>query len=410
MRLLRNPEVKRLLLILSALLVLFTLLAYVVATVSLRSYAEPLLQHQATMIGIITRHYPEAERDIIHSLSEPDADATERGEDLLLRYGYSDNLLAEAAPMRSHLRAQLILYISLTIIVFIALVAIFLVFLSRRYRTVRELNDYGSRIAGGEQALDIRDNGEGEFSILKNEIYKITTMLKEQSSTLKRDKLKLVDSIADISHQLKTPLTSLSMLTDLLMSEPPEEMRAEFLERIRSQLNRMEWLVSSLLTLSKLDAGTITMKHESYPISSLIHRALDTLAIPIEARQLQITVNGDPEAEITGDLEWTAEALINILKNGIEHTPEHGSIDIRWESNPIYTRITISDSGIGIDPQDLPYIFNRFYKGKNAGKDSVGIGLAMAHELVKRQGGDITVTSSSETGTSFFITFYKKII
>jgi len=200
------------------------------------------------------------------------------------------------------------------------------------------------------------------------------------------------------------------MLTDLLMSEPPEEMRAEFLERIRSQLNRMEWLVSSLLTLSKLDAGTITMKHESYPISSLIHRALDTLAIPIEARQLQITVNGDPEAEITGDLEWTAEALINILKNGIEHTPEHGSIDIRWESNPIYTRITISDSGIGIDPQDLPYIFNRFYKGKNAGKDSVGIGLAMAHELVKRQGGDITVTSSSETGTSFFITFYKKII
>lgn len=407
----RNPEVKRLLLIMAALLVAFALLSYMIAALSLRSFAGPLMQHQAAYIGIVARHYPESERDVIRLLTEPDAEAVSQGEMLLRQYGYDvDELLLDTSLMRSQSRIQPLLYVGMTILDSVVLAAVFLLFLSRRYRTVSELNEYAGRIAGGQQTLDIRDNGEGEFSILKNEIYKITTMLREQSATLKRDKLKLADSIADISHQLKTPLTSLSVLTDLLMDGPSEEMRAEFLERIRSQLDRMEWLVSSLLTLSKLDAGTITMKREPYPVSRLIQRTLDTLAVPIETRQLEISVSGDPAAEITGDLEWTAEALINILKNGIEHTPERGRIDISWETNPIYARITITDSGSGIDAQDLPYIFNRFYKGKNAGKDSVGIGLAMAHEIVKRQNGDITATSNPGKGTSFFITFYKQTV
>jgi len=407
----RNPEVRRFLLVLSALLIFFALLSYAVSVVSLRSYVKPLLEHQAAYIGIVTQHYPEAEQDVIHLLAEPNADAIRQGKQLLQRYGYaSDEMLLDTSILRSQSRTQLLLYVSMTIIVFIALVTVFLIFLSRRYRTVSELNDYAVRIASGEQSLDIRDNGEGEFSILKNEIYKITTMLREQSATLKRDKLKLADSIADISHQLKTPLTSLSMMTDLLMDEPSEKMRAEFLERIRSQLDRMEWLVASLLKLSKLDAGTIIMKREPFAVSSLIRRVLDTLAIPIETRQLQVHVENGPDVEIIGDLEWTAEAVINILKNGIEHTPEHGLIRIAWEANPIFTRITIADNGQGIDAQDLPYIFNRFYKGKNAGKDSVGIGLAMAHEIVKRQNGDITVRSAPGAGTSFFITFYQKHI
>jgi signal transduction histidine kinase len=410
MRLTHNPEVKKLLLIMSALLVLFALFACAVATVSLRASAKPLLQHQAALIGLVAQHYPDAERDIIRLLSEPDDDAARRGEQLLLRYGYGMDKLLDTTLLRRQSRTLLLMYVSMTILVSLTLVAVILLFLSRRYRTVRQLNEYAGRIASGEQALDIRDNGEGEFSILKNEIYKITTMLKEQSATLQRDKRKLADSIADISHQLKTPLTSLSMMTDLLMEEPAEEIRAEFLERMRSQLDRMEWLVASLLKLSKLDAGTIIMRREPFPVSSLIHRALDTLAIPIETRQIQVTADGDPDVEIIGDLEWTAEAVINILKNGIEHTPEQGNIHIGWESNPIYTRITITDSGSGIDAQDLPYIFNRFYRGKNAGKDSVGIGLAMAHEIVKRQNGDITVKSMPGTGTSFYITFYKKHI
>lgn len=283
-------------------------------------------------------------------------------------------------------------------------------FNKKRYRKLDELSAYLHRICSGEYSLDIRDNEEGELSILKNEIYKVTLRLSEQSELLKKDKIYLKDALSDISHQLKTPLTSMMMMTELLANPNLEEdKRLEFTRRIRLQLERMEWLVSSLLKLSKIDAGTIQFKKERVNAKELIYKAAQPLMIPMELKEQCLIVEGD-EAYFTGDLSWSREAIVNILKNSMEHTPTGGEIHVYIVENPLYTEVVIVDNGEGIDAEDLPNVFKRFYRGKNAGSESVGIGLAMARSIVLQQNGDITVKSEKGKGTSFRIRFYKKVV
>jgi len=276
---------------------------------------------------------------------------------------------------------------------------------------MEKLSSYLRKIASGNYTLDMRDNEEGELSILKNEIYKVTLKLSEQSALLKQDKLRLTDAISDISHQLKTPLTSMLVMVDLLSKpELPNEKRGEFTHHIRIQLERIEWLITSLLKLSKIDAGTIQFKKDQVRIEHLLHKAMEPLLIPIDIKELSIEVEGDPEIAFTVDQNWTAEALINLLKNAVEHTHEGGSITIQYGENPLFTEIDITDTGRGIAKEDLPYIFKRFYKGKNAADSSVGIGLAMAHSIITSQNGTIDVSSHPGRGTQCRIKFYKSIV
>jgi signal transduction histidine kinase len=278
-----------------------------------------------------------------------------------------------------------------------------------RYSEIEKLSGYLRRISSGDDSLDLRDNYEGELSILKNDIYKVTLMLFESRSYLERDKIALTNALSDISHQLKTPLTSMMVMADLLSDSKLEgAKRAEFTENIRVQLDRIEWLVSSLLKLSKIDAGTIEFKKDKVTVRELIDRAIQPVLIPMDIKEQTLTVSGDDQAAFTGDLRWTAEALINLLKNGVEHTGNGGEITISFEENPLFTEIKIADDGSGIPKEDLPYIFRRFYKGKNAGEDSVGIGLAMAYSIITSQQGDLEVRSEKGNGTEFSIKFYKK--
>lgn len=280
-----------------------------------------------------------------------------------------------------------------------------------RYREIEKLSNYLRQINSGNYTLDVRDNHEGELSILKSDIYKVTLMLSEQSSMLQRDKVRLTDAISDISHQLKTPLTSMMVMADLLSDVGlPAPKRTEFTHNIRIQLERIEWLVSSLLKLSKIDAGTVSFRRDRIHVDKLIHKALEPVLIPMDIKEQTVSINGDESVSFIGDLNWTAEALINILKNGVEHTQERGEIKISFSENALFTEILITNTGDGIAKEDLPYVFKRFYKGKNASEGSIGIGLAMAHSIIKSQHGDIGVTSSKEKGTTFRIKFYKQII
>ena len=172
----------------------------------------------------------------------------------------------------------------------------------------------------------------------------------------------------------------------------------------------MEWLVSSLLKLSKIDAGTITFKKEKVSVDHLVQTAVEPLLIPMDIKMQNLDVKGDEQTAFIGDFNWTVEALINILKNCVEHTSEGGEISITFSENALFTEITISDNGKGIPKEDLPYIFKRFYKGKNASDDSVGIGLAMAYSIITSQQGDIEVKSQPGVGTTFTIKFYKQVI
>ncbi|MBZ9607932.1 HAMP domain-containing histidine kinase [Clostridium estertheticum] len=291
------------------------------------------------------------------------------------------------------------------------MIVISFIFTKWRYKQLEKLSEYLKRIAGGEYALDIRDNDEGELSILKSEIYKVTVTLCEQAELLKKDKLFLADSISDISHQLKTPITSMFVMTELICDKTlPQDKRQEFTQNIRSQLERLQWLVASLLKLSKIDAGTIEFKKENVNVRELISRAIQHLLIPMEIKDQTLEISGDEHTNFIGDFNWSSEAASNIIKNCVEHTHLGGNIGVNFCETPIYTMIKIFDNGEGIHKEDLPHIFNRFYKGKNAHDDSIGIGLAMSKIILQKQGGTIEVISEKNKGTKFTIKIYKSVV
>lgn len=291
----------------------------------------------------------------------------------------------------------------------ITLILTNLLFSIYRYQKIRQLADYLVKLQNGNQTLDLRDNVEGELSILKNEIYKLSLKLQSQAELLLRDKTYLADSLSDISHQLKTPLTSMLMMVDLLEQDSlPVEKRKEFMRNISIGLERMEWLVQALLKLSKLDADAITFNNTSIEVDALIKKAVEPLLISMEVRNICLNILPmNDTVMIVGDFNWLAEALTNIIKNCIEHTKADGSITISYSDNNLYTKIDIEDTGIGIEKEDLPYIFKRFYKGKNAKSDSVGIGLALSKQIITKQKGKIEVSSTIGVGTRFEIRIYR---
>ena len=290
-----------------------------------------------------------------------------------------------------------------------ALLAVFVFYTNKRYWHITELNDYLVKVLAGVEVPEIGSQEEGELSILRTNIYKAATMLKTQNEQLEDDKTQLATALADISHQLKTPLTSMMVMNDLLMDETDEAKREELLRTQSAQLDRMNWLIQTLLKISKLDAGTIVLKKEEAALSELVEEAVRPFLIQMDVRNIACRLDVAKE-KITCDRNWTIEALKNIIKNCIEHMDDGGTLSIEADDTNLFSRITIKDNGCGIPPEDLPHIFERFYKGKNAGKDSVGIGLALSKRILEGEHGEITVQSTEGVGTSFFIRIYKTII
>nr|MDD6336558.1 HAMP domain-containing sensor histidine kinase [bacterium] len=277
----------------------------------------------------------------------------------------------------------------------------------RRYRAIAQLSRGIDRVLHGGKTLDIGDSAEGELAILKSEVYKLTVALREQADQLRSDKLYLTDSIADISHQLRTPLTSMNLVVSLMQKDTGDKARQlELTREMRALLSRMDWLIATLLKMSKIDAGTIRFQQDAVQVRQAIDRAAEPLVLPMELHAIGFTVQGD-QAVFKGDMAWTVEALGNILKNCMEHTPEGGEIAVQYSENGLYTQIQISDTGSGIDPEDLPHIFERFYRGKNASPNSVGIGLALSRMIISAQNGTIKVGNRPEGGSRFIIRFYK---
>ena len=290
-----------------------------------------------------------------------------------------------------------------------ALLAVFFYYTKKRYRHIEELNDYLVKVLARDDAPDILSQEEGELSILANNIYKAASTLKYQNEILRDDKKQLASAIADISHQLKTPLTSMMVMNDLLSGEEDASKRREFIMTQSSQLSRMNWLIQTLLKLSKLDAGTIELRHEQVPAKELLEEVIKPFEIQFELRGISCDRNVC-DMSFTCDKNWTVEALQNIVKNCIEHMDDGGKLEITTLDTALFGQITIRDTGCGIAEADIPHIFERFYKGKNAGKDSVGIGLALTKSVIEDQHGEITVKSTEGLGSTFVIKLYKTIV
>lgn len=292
----------------------------------------------------------------------------------------------------------------ITFAVCVAFIAVYMVSTRKRYKRFSALSLDIDRILHGDNHISLEQYQEGEFAVLQSELYKMVNRLRQQQQSLQDDKLYLSDSIADISHQLKTPLTSINLLL-ARFSEPDltDEKKYETTRKIYEMLSRIEWLITTLLKISKLDAGTVNFRTEKIPLSELVRRSCSPLVIPIELRGQRLIINTD--GDFTGDVSWTCEAVGNIVKNCMEHTPSGGNITVNAHDNPLYTEIIISDTGDGISEKDLPHIFERFYKGDDSDENSFGIGLALARMIVTRQNG--TVKAENNNGAVFTMRFYK---
>jgi len=276
---------------------------------------------------------------------------------------------------------------------------------------VAALGEQIDLILHGNESYDISVCKEGELYILQSEINKMTLRLREQTDALKKDKAYLSDSLADIAHQMRTPMTSIRMLASFLANPAlPEQQRAQFSRELEGLLARIDWLLATLLKISKIDAGTAVFEQKELPVRALIKKAAEPLEIPLELRNISLHINCDESITAGCDLPWTAEAIGNILKNSMEHTPENGHMELNCSQNAVFTELEIKDNGDGIDPQDLPHIFERFYQGKNTKDGSFGVGLALCRMILSAQNATVKAANNKQAGACFTIRFYHKNI
>ena len=410
MRILSNPEIKKYNISIIALFLITIILSIFINTLNLNIIKADVIQNNQAIVGNIVSKYPELEKDIVSVITQAkNKENTDLGAKVLQKYNYdSSTNLSQEPIVQNNIYKMLKINILFITFVFLCLITISFYFFIKIYRDIKDMTDYVYHSSEGREYEMKNKNQEGQIGLLKTEIMKMTTVLKEKVALLHSEKIFLNDTISDISHQLKTPMTSLMLLTDLMYNDLEKEKKIEFLDRTNAQLSRMDWLIKSMLKLSKLEAKVIDFKTDKVNINELIKRSISPLLVPIELRNISLNINGDKEASYTGDIEWSSEALSNIIKNCIEHTKEGGTLDITYEENPIYSEIIIKDNGEGIDKDDIQNIFKRFYKGKNSKSDSVGIGLAMAKSIIESQNGDIYVKSKKNRGSEFHITFHKR--
>lgn len=365
----------------------------------------------ADIVGTIIEQEPDIDtKKIIEILNlDKNSEAYKKGQAELEKYGIDTNEVNSIISVQNEMEQNLTSNIILIVVFNILWVIIILIYLQKRDRKLNQITQYINEIKDRKYELNIEENSEDELSNLKNELYKITVMLKEESEISRKDKENLKMSVEDISHQLKTPLTSITIMLDNLKDNPnmDENTKQKFIFEISKQIDWINWLVISMLKLSKLDANVVQFFDDKINLKKFVNEIVKNLEIPIEIKNQQIIIEGDEKASFIGDYKWQQEAITNIIKNCIEHNKDNGKIYIKYEENTLFTKITIKDEGEGMTKEDLKHIFERFYKGKISSENSVGIGLALAKNIIEKNNGMINCKSEIDKGTEFVIKYMK---
>ena len=363
------------------------------------------------IMGKISESNPEIDsKKIIEILnSSQNTEQYEKGQKELSKYGIEIDKINSIKLIENQMKTNLKLNILIIVLFSILWMTIIILYLRKRDKKIKQITNYINQIKNKKYDLNIEENTEDELSNLKNELYKITIMLKEESEISKKDKENLKMSVEDISHQLKTPLTSITIMLDNLKDNPnmEEKTKQKFIFEISKQVEWINWLVISMLKLSKLDANVVQFYDEKINLKKFIGEIIKNLEIPIEVKNQKIIIDGDSNVSFIGDYKWQQEAITNIIKNCIEHNANNGTIYINYEENSLFTKITIRDEGEGIPKEDLKHIFERFYRGKNSSENSVGIGLALAKNIIEKNNGMINCKSELDKGTEFVIKYMK---
>ena len=356
------------------------------------------------LINEVTNRYPDISKEEIISLLDNQEENTNN---ILEEYGIDLELDSLVLKNEEVIKTSIIINVFLLLIFILILVIFYFQYLKNHNRELSNITNYLESINEGNYKLEIDTNQEDYLSTLKNEIYKITVMLKEQASNSKNDKLALKTSLEDLSHQLKTPLTSISIMLDNISNvNIDSKTKQEFIKDIRREVLNIIFFVNTILKLALFDANTITFSKTSFLISKLLQEAIKNVSMLADLKNIKIVVTGSNEY-ILGDFKWQVEAITNILKNCIEYSNSDSLITINYGENKLYSYIKIQDRGIGMDKEDLKNLFIRFYKGKNSKSDSVGIGLALAKTIVEHDNAYISVDSKKGEGSVFVIKYMK---
>ena len=370
-----------------------------------KEYTQNFNKRIASIIELIQSKYPEISTDeivkIVNSKKIPQ-------NDLLKKYGIDLEKNSIVLDNNKTNNKFIKIEISIIFIGLIILLLIFVIYERHQGKEIYEITKYLEAINNKNYTLKIEENSEEELSILKNELYKVTVMLRENASNSLKDKINLKTALEDISHQLKTPLTSILIILDNLIDNPEMDYqtRMEFLHDLKRESTRIQSLIQSILKLSKFDSNTVQFIKQDIYLKQIVDEAIKNTGSLADLKNIKIKVDGNKEIKLNCDLLWQTEAVTNILKNCIEHSSENTKIDIKYNNNSVYSYITITDYGEGISREDIPHIFERFYRGKNSANESIGIGLSLSKTIIESNNGIISVESNSDK-TTFMIKYFK---
>lgn len=375
------------------------------------SYRTATNRETAALIGSILEAAPELDYgeliQILRDNSFSDTEAVELGDAVLEQYGYFPT--DYASPHAENVAVRICLAGGIIIAVLTAVLMVYFILLDyRREHRIGKLISYLQDLNQHIYDLRLNENSEDELSLLTNELYKITVSLKEAAELNQKHRQNLETALADISHQLRTPLTSLKIMVDNIYDDPDMSpaVRQDFLRSINHQIDSMSELVTTLLHLAQFDNGSIKLCPQPVSARAFLAPVLESLAVLADLSDIDLELSGALDTELDLDVRWQREALANIIKNCIEHTPNGGKVRIAVDACPLFVRIDISDEGEGIKKSDLKRIFQRFYRVPGSQNSGVGIGLAFAKTVVEAASGQITVHSTPEKGTKFSVTYF----
>jgi signal transduction histidine kinase len=411
MQLFRNREVKLMALVFIILFVLFAASFMYIANMWINTANTVNIKQNIGAVGTLVKEYPEFEDKIVKSFTIDYKENYEYGSKALKKYSYDECLpvYKNAAFLENY--GDIYRMTIGTIIVFGIIFFVFLlVTYNRIFKKLRVYSNNAEMIVEGSYTPDLTDREEGDFGLLRHQFNVMAERLKDNMEALREEKLSLKKLITDISHQLKTPLASLVMFNDIMLrdSDMPTEDRKKFLQESKNQMDRIEWLFKNLLKMAKLEGRIVDFKKEAAPIYDTILRSMQPLKLMAFVKNINISLHGDKDILVKHDVNWSTEAFSNIIKNCIEHSKEGGQINISWEDSSIFTQVAIEDNGLGIKREELPKIFDRFYKGPNSNNPTnIGIGLYIAKTIFEGQNGSVYAYSEEGKGTRFVITFMK---
>lgn len=405
MNIFKNRNSRKAIILGIIVIMLSTGIFWVINNIQYRKYLKIVNAKIDNIISEVIEKYPDiTEEEVLEILKNNETPESS----VLEKYGYTPDI-SYIKTLGEQIETNKKQNIALVIIFGTVSLGIYLIYVITQEKKIAEINEYIKQINKKNYILKIEENDNGELSKLRNELYKTTVLLKETAEISEKEKENLSTAIADISHQLKTPLTSIRIMLDNIQDDPDmeKEVREDFLIEISKQIDWISSLVVALLKIAKFDAGTIKMENNEINAKNLIDNIVSNLAILMELKNIEIITNVDEKATFIADYKWQQEALTNILKNAIEHSKHNSRIYITVENTNLFLKIIIKDEGSGIDKEDLKHIFQRFYKTKNSSENSIGIGLPLAKAIIEQSNGYIKVETKYGEGTSFEVKYIK---